>query len=327
VTRFPSTVIAASVRHRPVEGNWNPPMPTAAQIAFADRLDEVRILVEARLADLLSTQLAAPHRLTAALKHSVLGGGKRFRPFLVLESARLFEADPAAALNVAAALECIHCYSLVHDDLPAMDNDELRRGQPTVWKAFDEWTAILAGDGLLTFAFEVLALHLKTPPAVALRLVAELAKHAGAVGMVGGQAIDLEADKLGQPAKPTLDHIRQLQAMKTGALIRFACMAGPILAEREADVARLATFGDHLGFAFQISDDILDVTGDMATVGKAVAKDAAAGKATLVSLMGLDQARAKLAQVETEAIATLAPYGARADVLTEAVRYMAHRKS
>lgn len=296
-------------------------------IAFEDRLAEAQARIEPYLSSLLDRQAAAPPRLLAAMRHAVLGGGKRFRPFLVLEATRLFEGHEDAALAIAAALECVHCYSLVHDDLPAMDNDVLRRGQPTVWKAFDEWTAILAGDALLTLAFEILA-EAPLPDAARLRLVRELASASGAHGMVGGQALDLDADKRGEPGTPTAAHIRTLQAMKTGALIRFACIAGPIAAGRpSSDIDALARFGDHLGYAFQISDDLLDVTGDAATVGKAVGKDAAAGKATLVSLMGIDAARARLASVETEALAALAPYGERAEVLAAAARAMATRRS
>jgi farnesyl diphosphate synthase len=293
---------------------------------FNARLLAVQTSVEARLVQLLTSDTGVPERLAASLRHAVLGGGKRFRPFLVIETARLFEAPNAAALDVAAALECVHCYSLVHDDLPAMDNDALRRGQPTVWTAYDEWTAILAGDALLTVAFEILADIQGVPAEIKLRLVAELARASGPSGMVGGQALDLAAEKRGEPVQPDVPHIRRLQAMKTGALIRFACVAGPILAGRSAqDVEALASFGDHLGFAFQISDDLLDATGDAATVGKAVAKDA--GKATLVSLLGLDVARRTLDEVEAAALARLTPYGPRAETLRDAARFMAHRKS
>jgi farnesyl diphosphate synthase len=291
---------------------------------FQARLAAAQNAVEARLiAHLADTK--TPPRLTAAMNHAVLGGGKRFRPFLVIESARLFGAAADAALDVAAALECIHCYSLVHDDLPAMDNDELRRGRPTVWKAYDEWTAILAGDALLTLAFEILADKVAAPPEVRVRLAAELAKASGPAGMVGGQMLDLEADKLGHHAGSTADHVRRLQSMKTGALIRYGCIAGPILAGRSADVAALARFGDDVGYAFQISDDLLDATGDVAVVGKAVGKDTAAGKATLVSLMGVDAARRALAVVEADAIAALAPYGPAAATLCAAARLMARR--
>lgn len=294
---------------------------------FQARLLSAQTSVEARLTELLG-QSDWPARLRDSMNHAVLGGGKRFRPLLVLESARLFGGDPETALDVAAALECIHCYSLVHDDLPSMDNDELRRGRPTVWKAYDEWTAILAGDALLTFAFEIIAARAWATPAIGLRLVTELARASGPAGMVGGQMFDLEADKLGHSAGATVAHISRLQAMKTGALIRYGCIAGPILAGRTVvDVAALAAFGEHLGLAFQLSDDLLDATGDAATVGKAVGKDAAAGKATLVSLMGIEAARRKLAEVEAAAIAALEPYGARADVLRAAARFMARRES
>lgn len=293
---------------------------------FDTRLAMAQRAVEARLSVHLAGA-ATPPRLAEAMNHAVLGGGKRFRPFLVIESARLFDADPNAALDVAAALECLHCYSLVHDDLPAMDNDEMRRGRPTVWKAYDDWTAILAGDALLTLAFEILADRVAAPAGVKVRLAAELAKASGVAGMVGGQMLDLEADKLGQPAVATADQVRRLQAMKTGALIRYGCIAGPILSERYNDVPALARFGDDVGFAFQISDDLLDATGDAALVGKAVGKDQSAGKATLVSIMGIAAARQKLADVEADAIAALEPYGARAEVLCAAARFMARRES
>ena len=298
-------------------------------MSFETRLTTARTQVEADLGRRLAGPDGTPPRLSAALKHAVLGGGKRFRPFLVLESAALFGADPAAALTLASALEAIHCYSLVHDDLPAMDNDALRRGQPTVWKAYDEWTAILAGDALLSMAFEWLAAPAGLiPPAVVPQIVVELAHASGPAGMVGGQTLDLEADKLGEPAAPGLDHVKRLQAMKTGALIRFACRAGPILAGRTgADLQALTIYGEALGLAFQISDDLLDVTGDATVVGKAVAKDAAAGKATLVSLYGLDGARQALAATQAAARAALKPYGARAAGLIEAIDFMSHRKS
>jgi farnesyl diphosphate synthase len=299
-----------------------------ATSGFERQMQAAQSAVDQRLAAILATPAAGPDRLAASLRHAVLGGGKRFRPFLVLETARLFGAPAVAALDVAAALECVHCYSLVHDDLPAMDNDALRRGQPTVWKAFDEWTAILAGDALLTLAFEILADMTEAAPATQVRLVAELAHAAGAAGMVGGQALDLAADKRGEPAVADLGHIRRLQAMKTGALIRFGCRAGALLGGRAAgDIDAMSRYGDNLGLAFQISDDLLDATGDAATVGKAVGKDAGAGKATLVSLLGLEVARQHLNEVEAAAIAALEPYGAAAETLRDAARYMARRDS
>jgi len=303
-------------------------------MTFTQRLKKCAEQVDARLLVNLEAMAGledqvCPARLAGAMRHAVLGGGKRIRPFLVLESAALFDVPVNDALETAAALELVHCYSLVHDDLPAMDNDELRRGQPTVWKATDEWTAILAGDGLLTLAFEVLA-RPSTHPDAAVRttLISSLARASGGGGMVGGQALDLEADKLGVPAIPTLDHIRHLQGMKTGALLVFACEAGAILgAASLAQRHALRRFGTAFGLAFQIADDLLDAEGDAATVGKAVAKDAAANKATLVSLMGLDAARAKLASTEQEAIAALGLFGAKADVLREAAAFVVQRKA
>lgn len=289
-------------------------------------------VTERRLDALLSAQSiggTGPARLLDAMRHAVLGGGKRFRPFLVLQSAELFGVPETAAIDTAAALECVHCYSLAHDDLPAMDNDTLRRGLPTVWHAFDEWTAILAGDALLTMAFEILATEAAHPDAaIRAELIRGLAGAAGARGMVGGQALDLEAEKrIPGGSGQTLDAIRKLQSMKTGALIRFAGAAGPILAGAPAaDRQRLEDYGEALGFAFQIADDLLDVEGSAEETGKAVAKDAARGKATLVSLMGIDAARAKLAQLEAEAIELLAPYGRRAETLREAVAFAISRR-
>jgi farnesyl diphosphate synthase len=305
-------------------------------MTFAQSLNAAARLTEATLDGILANKSIsgeAPEpqagRLIAAMRHAVLGGGKRVRPLLVIESAALFGLAPQNAAHTAAALELVHCYSLAHDDLPAMDNDELRRGQPTVWKAYDEWTAILAGDGLLTLAFEVLARAETHPdPAVRVALVSALAHASGAAGMVGGQALDLMADKRGDPASPTIDHIRRLQAMKTGALLVFACEAGAILG-RATDGERraLADFGTALGFAFQIADDLLDAEGDAATVGKAVAKDAAANKATLVSLMGIQKARAMLVETEAAANDALNIFGSRADILREAARFVVNRKS
>lgn len=305
-------------------------------MTFAQRLDRIAGLTEARLAKLFDLNTegfkggegAIPDRLLAALGHATLGGGKRFRPFLVVESAALFGLPDEAALETAAALECVHCYSLVHDDLPAMDNDTLRRGRPTVWTAFDEWTAILAGDALLTVAFERLSDAATHPDAgVRLALVSGLAKAAGAAGMVGGQALDLEAERLGDGRDQTASQILHLQALKTGALIRFACEAGAILGEAGAEAkASLGRYGTALGRAFQIADDLLDAEGSAETVGKAVSKDAAAGKATLVSLLGIDAARAALRDAEEEAIAALAPFGERGAVLAEAARFVARRE-
>lgn len=308
---------------------------------FAERLDHSQRLIDVRFNEILSSRAVeptpperdpadtAPERLLEAMRHAALAGGKRVRPFLVLETARLFGVPSEAAIDAAAAVELIHCYSLAHDDLPAMDNDELRRGQPTVWKAFDEWTAILAGDAALTLAFEVLTDPASaTPPPVQARLVSCLARASGAAGMVGGQAFDLAADKLGEPPAPTVHHIRRLQAMKTGALITASCEMGAILGEASpADLSALRDYGRALGLAFQIADDLLDAEGDAEIVGKAVAKDTAAGKATLVSLLGLEAARAELAAAEAAAVHALEPFGDKAAVLIEAAHFVAHRKS
>ena len=303
-------------------------------MTFAQRLDRIRGLTETRLATLVGTKTESAEgdahpsqRLMHAIDHATLGGGKRFRPFLVVETAALFGLSENQALDTAAAVECIHCYSLAHDDLPAMDNDATRRGLPTVWKAFDEWTAILAGDALLTLAFEILAKPEAHPnPEVRLALISGLAKAAGANGMVGGQALDLEAERLVRTSPLSLAEIQHLQGLKTGALIRFSCEAGAILGEAPADArAAILRYGTLLGLAFQIADDLLDAEGDAETVGKAVSKDAAAGKATLVSLMGLEAARAELKRVEEAAIEALASFGSKAEILIEAARFVALR--
>ncbi|PTE08964.1 polyprenyl synthetase family protein [Mesorhizobium helmanticense] len=272
-----------------------------------------------------SGEIARPEHLMAAMRHGVLNGGKRLRPFLVLESAALFSADGEAALRVAAALECVHCYSLIHDDLPAMDDDDLRRGQPTVHKAFDEATAILAGDALLTLAFDIIADEATALPAERrAALVLALARAAGAGGMVGGQTLDLEAEHI----RPDEAGIIRLQAMKTGALMRFACEAGAIIAGAPpADRERLAEFGSAIGLAFQLADDLLDLTADASQMGKATGKDAAAGKATLVALHGADWARGQLNGLVDQAHALLDPYGEDAALLKEAAKFVAARNN
>ncbi len=299
---------------------------------FDQSLSAVAAAVENRLGAILD-QPGTPERLTAAMRHAVLAGGKRLRPFLVVASARLFGADdaPGDALSVAAAAECLHCYSLVHDDLPSMDDDDLRRGQPTVHRAFDEATAILAGDALQTLAFELLAAPATHPdPAVRAALVLDLATASGRAGMVGGQMLDLAAEGrfgAGAPALLGEAEIRNLQALKTGALIRASCTLGARLAGADAaGLAAITRYGEILGLAFQLADDLLDATGDAATVGKATAKDAGAGKGTLVGLMGIPRARAELAALVQEAAAVLAPYGTRAHNLEAAAKFVAERR-
>ena len=259
------------------------------------------------------------------MRHGSLNGGKRLRPFLVVESALLLGGPQQVALRVGTALECLHCYSLIHDDLPAMDDDDLRRGQPTVHKAYDEATAILAGDSLLTYAFDIIASpETDLGDGAKMELVLALARAAGAGGMAGGQALDLAAEK----QAPDEAGIMTLQAMKTGALLRFACEAGAIVAGASSgDRDRMQAFGKTIGLAFQLADDLLDVTSDAATLGKAAGKDAGRGKGTLVALHGVVWAEARLEALTREALDLLSPYGERAHVLREAARFVAGRQS
>jgi farnesyl diphosphate synthase len=298
---------------------------------FLVQLGNAATAVEAYLSTILIQQEVAgtPRRLAEALRHSVLAGGKRFRPYLVFNSAALFGVEREAALPAAAAVECIHCYSLVHDDLPSMDNDELRRGQPTVWKAYDEWTAILAGDALQALAFELISgPQCHEDPGVRTALVQSLAAASGAVGMVGGQVLDLEAGNLPTNAAPTIAGVTRLQSMKTGRLITAACEMGAILGKAApAELAALRTYGEHLGTAFQISDDLLDAEGTTTDVGKATGKDAAAGKATLVGLLGVEAARDHLDREIKAAVTALAAFGIKAEPLADAARLMGHRGS
>ncbi|MEM0948347.1 MAG: polyprenyl synthetase family protein [Pseudomonadota bacterium] len=256
-----------------------------------------------------------------AMRHA-LSGGKRLRGFLVIESAALFDVPEARALQVAAAIEALHAYSLVHDDLPCMDDDDLRRGQPTVHTKWDEATAVLAGDALQTLAFALLADPMThSDGGVRSELVATLAKAAGAQGMVLGQAQDIAAETAGRTL--SLDEITELQANKTGALIRWSAEAGAILGGADPDPMR--RYAAALGLAFQIADDILDVEGDEETAGKRLQKDAGMGKATFVSLLGLAGARARAAQLVAEAEEALAPYGDAAGSLREAARFVISR--
>lgn len=264
---------------------------------------------------LLDALLPPSGRLLDAMRYAALGPGKRLRPFLVIESAALFGVPRDRALRVGAALECVHCYSLVHDDLPAMDNDELRRGHPTTHRAFDEATAILAGDALLTFAFEILGAASTHPDAsVRVTLVTDLAKAAGFAGMAGGQMLDIEANA----------DITRIQAMKTGALFSFACASGAVLAG--ADSAPLRHYAENIGLAFQIADDILDEESNATVLGKATQKDKILGKATFVQQLGLAGAKARAAALTESAIAALESYGPRAATLREAAHFMVTRQ-
>jgi farnesyl diphosphate synthase len=261
-----------------------------------------------------------------AMRYSTLAGGKRLRPFLVLNSAALFEVPPEWAMPSAAAIEMVHTYSLVHDDLPAMDDDDLRRGQPTCHKKFGDATAILAGDSLLTLAFELAAAPDGHPdPAVRAEIVHSLATAAGGAGMAGGQMMDLAAEEGGDL---DLAAVMRLQRGKTGALFRFSCTAGAILAKREgAEREALGRYADNIGLAFQIADDLLDVEGSESDLGKAVGKDAAAGKATFVDLLGPEQARLRARQLAEDAVMALAPFGEAADLLRDVARYIVARRN
>ncbi|WP_018700116.1 polyprenyl synthetase family protein [Amorphus coralli] len=293
--------------------------------AFQTRLADAATVTEQTLDALLPTAEDGPERIAEAVRYAALGGGKRFRPFLAIESAALLGGDPAAARAAAAALECVHCYSLVHDDLPAMDDDDMRRGRPTVHKAFDEATAILAGDALLTVAFEILGSpRTHADPAVRAELVLCLARAAGSAGMVGGQMLDLQAETAAEALGEA--DVMRLQALKTGALIAASCEMGAIVSGADAaDRGRLKRYGAIVGAAFQLADDLLDVTGSEAEVGKRIGKDAARGKATLVSIHGEDWARRRLDALVVEAGETLAPYGEAAAVLVDAARFVAVR--
>ncbi|WP_297615313.1 farnesyl diphosphate synthase [uncultured Roseicyclus sp.] len=274
------------------------------------------------MSDFLIAELArfGPDRVAEGMRYAT-DGGKRLRGFLALESAALFDVPRDQAMVAAGAVECLHAYSLVHDDLPCMDDDDLRRGQPTVHVKWDEATAVLVGDALQSFAFELLADPRAGDAAQRVALVASLARASGAQGMVLGQAQDIAAETAAAPL--TLDQITQLQGNKTGRLIEWPALAGAMLGR--ADPAPLLAYARAIGLAFQIADDILDVTGDAATAGKALQKDAAAGKATFVSLLGLDAAKLRAADLVAEAEAALTPYGEKAHHLTALARYVVDR--
>ncbi len=303
-------------------------MEENARQRFEARLAECA----SRTSDLLDTligetalagEIVRPARLVAAMRHGALNGGKRLRPFLLVEAARLFGRDDAGVLRAACALECVHCYSLVHDDLPAMDDDDLRRGQPTVHKAFDEATAILAGDALLTLAFDILASDAThEDPAIRAELVVMLARASGIGGMAGGQMLDLAAE--GRQLSGS--EIALMQSMKTGALLRFACEAGAVLAgAAPADRAALRAYGERIGQAFQLADDLLDVTASGADIGKRTGKDGERGKATLVSILGVEQARARADAMAAEAVAIASRFGQAGFILAEAARFTVNR--
>jgi len=299
---------------------------------FAKRLDQTAEDTETQLAKLLSDELlpdeiARPKRLMEAIRYSTLGGGKRLRPFLVVESAAVFGVPRAAALLVGAALECIHCYSLIHDDLPSMDNSDLRRGRPTLHKAYDDATAILAGDALLTLAFDIISRdEIHADANVRLLLTRALARASGIGGMVGGQMLDLAGEGRFGDREPV--DVARLQQMKTGALLRYGCIAGAILGQASAQQYQaLDDYGRALGEAFQIADDLLDVEGDAEALGKPAGADAALGKTTFVTQLGIDGAKSRVRDLLARADQALSIFGAKGQVLRDAARFVAERKN
>ncbi len=281
--------------------------------------------VSQRLDRLLPVVPGPEGTVVGAMRYASLNGGKRLRPFLTVASAGLFDVPEEQALNAAAAIEMIHCYSLVHDDLPAMDDSDLRRGRPTAHKAFDEAVAILAGDGLLTEAFAVLGDPATHPdPVVRIALVSGLAAASGAAGMVGGQMIDMSPER----ADLDLEGIKRLQALKTGALICFSCEAGAILGRANRDAqAAVRSYAQDLGLAFQIVDDLLDAESSPEVLGKPTGQDEALGKATFVALLGMEGARQEAARLAARAASRLDIFGEKADLLCATARFVVNRRS
>jgi len=292
-------------------------------ITLRNAMDDVAADVDRAFEILLTVPDDARARLYEAMRHAAIGGGKRLRPLLVRAAAELFHVDKRSSLRVGLAVECIHVYSLIHDDMPCMDDDDLRRGRPTVHKAYDEATAVLAGDSLHALAFEVLGDPETHPdPFVRIELVAELAKAAGPAGMAGGQMMDIAAET----GSFDLQAVTRLQQLKTGALIAFCLEAGAILGQLAPEGRRmLRAYARDIGLAFQIADDLLDVEGAEENTGKAVGKDAAAGKATFVSLLGVDRARQQADMLVNQAIGHLAQHGSEADLLRQIARYVVER--
>ena len=290
-----------------------------------EALAERAVAVEAMLDALIPSVSGGEARLIEAMRYATLGGGKRLRGFLVTEVASLFGVSPEGALRAGASVEMLHAYSLIHDDLPAMDDDDLRRGQPSTHIRFDEATAILAGDALQTLAFEVVAdARTHAEPAVRIALVSALAAASGAAGMVGGQMIDME----GEGRQLALAEIERLHALKTGRLIRYSAEAGAILGgAQEASRAQLAAYGRDLGAAFQVADDVLDATASAEELGKTAGKDQEAGKSTFVALLGIEGAREAARTLASSAIANLDGFGHEADLLRALAGYVVERRS
>jgi farnesyl diphosphate synthase len=288
-------------------------------------LNEAALLMEDVLQEVLPEPVGPQARVIEAMRYATLGGGKRIRAFLVLQSGRQFGVDRRALSRVAAAVECVHAYSLVHDDLPAMDNDDMRRGKPTVHRQFDEATAILAGDALLTHAFTLLASHETHPdPHVRADLVLRLSQAVGFAGMVGGQMIDIG----GKAALEDIGQITRMQRLKTGALISFACESGALMGRASLQMRHaLTNFAHDLGLAYQIVDDLLDFEGDPALMGKAARKDEKAGKATFVTVLGPERARAQAEILASQGAAHLDVFDEKADLLRSLVSFVVNRRA
>jgi len=292
---------------------------------LSDAMKECGVLVENELDKLITVPNTPEKKVAEAMRYAVLGGGKRLRPFLLMEVAGLFNVTPAGALRAGAALEMVHCYSLIHDDLPCMDNDDMRRGKPSCHIAFGETTALLAGDALLTRAFDVLADEkTHSDPVVRCQLVTELARAAGFNGMIGGQQLDMMAADVDMD----LVEITRLQQMKTGRLISYACEAGAIMGKAPYNERQiLLAYAKDIGLAFQIADDILDVESSAEVMGKNVRKDVDAAKATFVSFLGLDEAKKQARTLVEQAVSYLDIFDARADMLRDLARFVVERKS
>ena len=292
-------------------------------IDFKSHLKAVSEEIEAVLTDILPLPSGNQKVVMEASRYAALGGGKRLRPFLMVETARMLGSLNKGVYIAGAALECMHVYSLVHDDLPCMDNDDFRRGKPTVHKKYNEALAVLTGDNLLTISFEILAdSKVHEDPNIRITLISDLAKAGGAGGMIGGQIIDISKSSVIRDEA----FISQLQKLKTGALIEYAVTAGAILSNAsESEKTALKNYARDIGLAFQIIDDILDVEGDADIIGKSVGKDDALGKVTFVSILGLENARLKASQLGKSAIAHLAPFGKKAEILSKTVDFILNR--
>lgn len=296
-----------------------------AAVTFGDWMHTTQAGVESALDQFLPAPDAVPHKLHAAMRYALLGGGKRVRPLLVAAAGELFDADPATLARAASALEMIHVYSLVHDDMPCMDDDALRRGKPTVHVAYDEATALLVGDALQSQAFAVLAEGTAIPPARQMAMLRLLAQASGSAGMCGGQAIDLDSVGLAL----SLQQLEQMHQLKTGALLRAAVLLGALAGKdlEPDDMTALNAYARAIGLAFQVVDDVLDATADSATLGKTAGKDAAANKPTYVSILGLEPSRALAEQLRCDAHAALAPFGDKARRLRELADLVVQRKA